>query len=153
MGRVGDRTMANLIEININEIFKTNQDVRNWLLENPRELEDALNIELVNIGHHSIIPDEVRPDIYAEENMSHNKVIVMINLDEPTDEDFKNLLAIAAGNNANKAVWLVKSLDDKTRYILNWLNERAGWKTEFIVMKVEAYKINDSLPAVKLVRI
>lgn len=145
--------MANLSKIDISEIFKTNQEVRNWLIENPKGLENALNIELVNIGHHSIIPEEVRPDIYAEENMSHNKVIVMINLDEPADEDFKNLLAIAAANNANKAVWLVKSLDDKTRYILNWLNERTGWKSEFIVLKLEAYKINDSLPAVKLVRI
>lgn len=145
--------MANFTKIDINEIFRTNQDVKNWLLENPKELKDALNIELVNIGHHSIIPEEVRPDIYAEENMSHNKVIVMINLDEPTDEDFKNLLAIAAGNNANKAVWLVENLDDKTRYILNWLNERTGWKTEFILLKLEAYKIEDSLPAVTLVRV
>lgn len=145
--------LSKVKEININEIFKINADVRNWLIENPKELEEAIHAELVNVCHPSGIPEEARPDVYAEENMTYNKVAVLINLNENTDEDFKRFMAIAAGNNVKKAVWIVTGLDDKTRCILDWLNERTEHKTQFIVLKLSAYKIENSLPAINLVRI
>jgi hypothetical protein len=145
--------LSKVKEININEIFKSNAEVRNWLIENQKELEEAIHTEFSTLCYPAGILEEARPDVYAEENMTYNKVEVLINLNETTDEDFKKFLAIAAGNNVKKAVWIVTGLDDKTRCILDWLNEKTEYKTQFIILKVSAYQIENSLPAINLVRI
>jgi hypothetical protein len=145
--------LSKVKELDVKEIFKTNEDVKNWLLENPEQLEEAIHIELKNLCHTAGIPEEARPDLYAEVNMTYNKVIIQVNLEEATDDDFKRFLAIAAVNNVKKAVWIVTGIDDKTRCILDWLNERTEHKTQFIILKLSAYQIENSLPAINLVRI
>lgn len=146
-------TQGNLKEINSKDIFKSNLEVREWLLENIKTLEDTINDELVNADHYKILTEELRPDILAESDRSHNKVSVKIQLNDITDEDFKNLLASATATNANKVVWIVNKIDDKTRAILDWMNVRCEWKTQFIVLKLGVYTIDNSMPAVNLTRI
>jgi len=146
-------TQGNLKEIDSKDIFKSNIEAREWLLENINTLEETLNDELVNADHYKILTDELRPDILAESDKSHNKVSVKIQLNDITDEDFKNLLASATATNANKVVWIVNKIDDKTRAILDWMNVRCEWKTQFIVLKLGVYTIDNSMPAVSLTRI
>lgn len=42
--------------------------------------------------------------------------------------------------------------DEQTKAIIQWLNHRTEWKTEFIVLKLEIFKIEDFLPAIRLMR-
>lgn len=145
--------LAQLETIDINEILKTNEEAREWLLENIDQIESLLGIELYNPRACFIHSDNANPDIIAEENMTDKKVVCLINLDTPTDKDFKRLLSASTALNASIAIWIVSEIDDQTKGIIHWLNHRTEWKTQFIIAKIEGYKIGNSLPSINLARI
>jgi hypothetical protein len=119
--------MTNLAQLNaipIKDLLKNNTEAKNWLLGNMDQLENLLEIELSNPGVCLNIPEEVRPDLIAEENMTDKKVVCLINLDIPTDAGFKKFLSIATAHNASIALWIVSEIDDQTKAIIQWLNHR-----------------------------
>lgn len=144
--------LENLTKIPIKELLKSNTEARNWLLENIDQVENVLGIELSNPRSCLNIPEEARPDLIAEENMTDKKIVCLINLDTPTDKDFKKFLSIVTANNASIALWIVSEIDDQTKAIIQWLNHGTEWKTQFVITKLEGYKIGDSLPVVHLAK-
>jgi hypothetical protein len=117
------------------------------------QLENLLGVELSNSRTCLNTPEEVRPDLIAEENMTEKKVVCLINLDNPTDPDFKKFLSITTAYNASIALWVVSEIDDQTKAIIQWFNHRTEWKTRFVIAKIEGYKIGDSLPVIHLSKV
>lgn len=142
--------LENLTKIPINDLLKNNTEARNWLLESIDQLENLLGTELYNPRLCSKNSDDITPDIIAEENMTDKKVICLINLDVPTDKDFKRFLSASTALNASIAIWIVSEIDDQTKAVIQWLNHRTKWKTQFVIAKIEGYKIGNSLPVVYL---
>ncbi|MEW5819922.1 MAG: hypothetical protein AB1782_07000 [Cyanobacteriota bacterium] len=104
------KKLENLTKIPIKDLLKSNTDARNWLLENIDQLEKLLGIELSNTRFCLNTPEEARPDIIAEENMTDKKVVCLINLETSTDKDFKNFLSIVTTHNASIALWIVSEI-------------------------------------------
>lgn len=146
------KKLENLTKIPIKDLLKSNTKARNWLLENIDQLEKLLGIELSNTRFCLNTPEETRPDLIAEENMTDKKVVCLINLDYPTDENFKKFLSIATTHNASIALWIVSEIDDQTKAIIQWLKNRTEWKTQFIIAKIEGYKIGNSSPVIHLAK-
>jgi hypothetical protein len=144
------KKLENLTKIPIKDLLKSNTKARNWLLENIDQLENLLKIELSNPRFYLNTPEEARPNLIAEENMTDKKVVCLINLDTPTDKDFKKFLSIATAHNASIALWIVSEIDDQTKAIIDWLNLRTEKNTPFIILKLSAYTIGTSLPVFKL---
>jgi hypothetical protein len=145
--------LAQLTTIPIKDLLKSNTEARNWLLDNTDQLENLLEIELSNPSVCLNIPEEARPDIIAEENMTDKKVVCLINLDSPTDADFKKFLSIATAHDASIALWITSEIDDQTKAIIQWLKHRTEWKTRFVIAKIDGYKIRDSLPILYLSKV
>jgi hypothetical protein len=145
--------LAQLTPIPIKDLLKSNTEGRNWLLDNTNQLENLLGMELSNPGVCLNTPEEARPDIIAEENMAEKKVVCLINLDVPTDKDFKRFLSASTAHNASITLWIVSEVDEQTKAIIQWLNHRTEWKTQFVIAKIEGYTIGDSLPVIHLTKI
>jgi len=142
--------IAQLESIPIKDVLKSNEEAKNWLLENINQLESLLEIELYNPRVYFTPSDEANPDIIAEENMTDKKVVCLINLNTITNKDFKRFLATSTAFNASIAIWIISEIDDQTKAIIHWLNHRTEWKTQFIIAKIEGYKIGNSLPSINL---
>lgn len=144
--------LAQLSVIPIKNLLKSNTEARNWLLENIDQLENLLGIELYSPRFCLNTPKEARPDLIAEESMTDKKIVCLINLETPTDEDFKKFLSIATIHNASIALWIVSEIDDQTKAIIRWLNHRTEWKTRFVIAKIKGYKIGNSSPVIHLTK-
>ena len=120
-------------------------DFTPWLVENIRELGNALGMDLevdaqeASVGSYSL-------DILARDG--NGRQIVIENQLEDTDHDhLGKLLTYAAGFDANVVVWIARKFRDEHRDALDLLNRRTGEDTDFFGVEVELWKIDDSRPA------
>jgi Domain of unknown function (DUF4268) len=71
-------------------------------------------------------------------------------LEESNHKHLGQLLTYAAGIKATKnVVWVAISFRDEHIAALDWLNQRANPDARFFAVQIEAWKIDDSLPAPK----
>lgn len=144
---------VNIKKLNPNEVFPTNDDLRNWVFENPEQLEEAVQTKLFSTTYNPDAPYLVRPDICAVEEQTCDRIAVMMNLGNITDSAFFRYLTIASLNDVKKIVWIVTNLDNVSYSILEWLNDRTEGNVEFIVVKLSTYEMPDSQIATKLERL
>jgi len=132
-----------LIEVDIKEAFESKDQIATWIYKNRKQLADIIDSNISTaIGHYIQGVAAIRPDLYFTDSVSGDKIAVFINFDNPNNEDFKKLLAISAFRDLQKTVWVVTTPPDKkTMQILYWLNEKMGFRTEFIVLKISVYQI------------
>jgi len=132
-----------LIEIDIKKAFETEDEIVTWIFKNRKQLGDIINSKIsTNIDHYIQGVAAIRPDLYFTDSDSGDKIAVMINFDEPNNEYFKKLFAIAAFRDLQKIVWVVTTPPDKkTMQILYWLNRKMAFAAEFIVLRVNVYQI------------
>lgn len=139
-------------ELNIKKVFPTDDDVRNWVFENPEQLENAIETELCHISYNPEPPFRARPDICTVEEETSDRIAVMINIGEIPDWEFIRFLNVAAFTDIKKIVWVVSKFARVNQYILEWLNDRTEGNVEFIVLKLSAYQMPNSKIATKLER-
>lgn len=88
-------------------------------------------------------------DIYAKDRES-NKIIVIENQLENTDhEHLGKLLVYSAGLNANIAIWVAKDINEEHKQAVKWLNENSLDSVNIFLVKVEAWRIGNSLATPK----
>ncbi|MBI3313213.1 MAG: DUF4268 domain-containing protein [Candidatus Omnitrophica bacterium] len=121
-----------------------------WLSreENLELLGEELGISIkllkteANVGSFNV-------DILAEEEGSDRKIIIENQLETTNHDHLGKLITYASGIDAEVIIWIFKEIREEHRRAIDWLNEHTDESIDFFAVKMEAWKIGDSLPAPK----
>jgi len=116
-----------------------------WLAENLDFLGEALGFGLTLVEREAAAgPFSV--DILAED--SEGGYVIVENQLEQTDHDHLGKLITYLSNlEAKKAVWITSQPRPEHEKAIHWLNETLPADTAFYLVKLEAYRIDESDPA------
>ena len=108
--------------------------------------EIGINIKLVqreaSVGSFSV-------DILAEEENTGRKIIIENQLEATNHDHLGKVITYASGYDAEIAIWIVRDVRDEHKQAIDWLNEHTDENTNFFLIKMELWKVNNSLPAPK----
>jgi hypothetical protein len=122
------------------------KDFSSWLFENIEILAEELDIDIIAVEKEKKI-GSFSADIIAEG--STGETILIENQLEKTDHNhLGQLLTYVSNLEAKKAIWISKEPRSEHERVIEWLNELTS-DVDFYLVKIEAYKIGDSIPAPK----
>jgi len=143
--------LGKLEKVDLGDIWKHEaHDFTKWLVkeENIKTLSDEIGIDIKVIETEKNV-GKYRVDIYAKE-LESDKTVIVENQLESTDHDhLGKVLVYSSGFDADISIWITKDVSDEHRKAVEWLNEHTDEKINIFLIKIEAYKINDSKPAPK----
>ena len=124
-------------------------DFTRWLVqeENLAELSDEIGIEIES-PQTEVIVGSFHADILAEDQ-DGNKVIIENQLEPSNHDHLGKLITYASGLQAKTIIWIVEEVRDEHKQAIDWLNLHTDADTSFFVIKMELWKIGDSLAAPK----
>jgi hypothetical protein len=125
-------------------------DFTHWLSQqsNLEQLGDEIGMDLkllqveAGVGRFSA-------DILAEEETTGRKIIIENQLETTDHSHLGQILTYAAGVEAEYLVWIVKDAREEHIQAVEWINEHTSDKINFFLVRVELWKIGDSVPAPK----
>jgi hypothetical protein len=135
IGNTGNDGMIGRLErVPLREVWMHEaHDFTQWLELNIDILNDALDLEIVNVDR------EQAADI-------HGRQLIIENQLEKSDHDhLGKLITYLTALGAKGAIWIVKDPRPEHVAAVQWLNQALD--TDFYMVKVEAVKILDSAPA------
>jgi len=136
-------------KIDLREIWNGEAtDFTPWLAspENIELLGDRLGIELeVQEQEKSVGP--FKADILCKDTVTDNYVLIENQLERTDHTHLGQLMTYAAGLDAVTIIWIAKTFSEEHRAALDWLNSITDDKINFFGIEIEAYKIEDSIPA------
>lgn len=123
-------------------------DFTNWLAEtdNIQALANIIGIDMqvvkteANVGSFSA-------DILAEETNTGKKIIIENQLECTNHDHLGKLITYASGLEANYVIWIFKEIREEHRRAIDWLNEITDEALYIFAIKMEVWRIGDSLPA------
>ncbi len=145
------KQLGKIQKVDLREIWQHEaQDFTKWLAkpENIALLSDELGIDMeviqteANIGNFTV-------DILAEESNTGHKIIIENQLETTDHDHLGKLITYAAGIEAKYVIWIFKNIRGEHRKALDWLNEITNDEVSFFGIRMELWKIGDSLPAPK----
>jgi hypothetical protein len=83
-------------------------------------------------------------DILAEEEGTGRKIIIENQLEVTNHDHLGKIITYASGYDAKIIVWVVKDVREEHRQAVDWLNEHTDEDTEFYLMKIELWQIENS---------
>ncbi len=116
-----------------------------WLAENIDFLGEALNLELTLIEREAAA-GPFTADILAEDS-DGNYVIIENQLEQTDHDHLGKLITYLSNLEAKKAVWITRAPRPEHEKAIHWLNEVIPADTAFYLIKLEAYRIDQSAPA------
>jgi hypothetical protein len=145
--------MQNLGKINnlpLREAWSLEPSFTKWLAEdnnlNLLAEEIGIDIELVQIeasvGNFNV-------DILAKESSTESLIIIENQLEMTDHDHLGKLLTYAAGHSAEYVIWIFKDMREEHRSAIDWLNDNTVDGVKFFAIKLELWKIGESLPAPK----
>jgi len=120
-------------------------DFTKWLAleDNVSLLSEELGIEMRVIQTEAYVGN-FHADILAEEENTGRKIIIENQL-EPTNHDhLGKLITYAAGYEAEIIVWIVENAREEHRQAVEWLNDHTDDDTNFFLVQMELWQIDDS---------
>jgi hypothetical protein len=120
-------------------------DFTAWLSENLDVLGEALGISLTLVQREAAVgPFSI--DILAEDP-NGNQVIVENRIRRTDHDHLGKLITYLSNLDAKAAIWI--SSDPRPEHIrsIAWLNETTPADVAFYLVRIEAYRIGESLPA------
>jgi hypothetical protein len=125
-------------------------DFTKWLAkeENLSLLSDEVGVDIkllqteANVGSFNV-------DILAEEENTGKKIIIENQLELTDHDHLGKIITYASGHDAKFIIWVVKDVREEHRQAIDWLNDSTDEDINFFVIKMELWKIQDSLPAPK----
>ncbi len=143
--------LGRIKQVNLREIWKHEAtDFTKWLSlpENLDLLSDEIDCEILLIGtEHNV--GRFNVDIFAEDPNANRKIIIENQLEKTDHDHLGKLITYASGLDAEIIIWIVKEVLEEHQEAIDWLNENTDERINFFAIKMEAWKIGDSLPAPK----
>jgi hypothetical protein len=124
-------------------------DFTTWLQSNIDVLTAAIGIGLINVEREQSA-GAFNIDLVAEDEAGA-KIIVENQLGRSDHDHLGKVLTYLAATNARAAIWIVADPRPEHVAAISWLNDSSS--ADFYLLKVEAVRIGDSLPAPLLTRI
>lgn len=143
--------LGKLEKVELRDIWKHEAlDFTKWLSkeENIAILSKELGIDIevldieMNVGRYNV-------DIFAKDSQSDRKIIIENQLETTDHDHLGKVLVYSAGLDANIAIWIVKDVNEEHKQAVEWLNENTFDNINVFLVKVELWKIGDSLVAPK----
>ena len=133
-----------LQRVALREVWKHEaHDFTQWLEENIEVLNEAIDLNLVNIEREKKTESTFSVDLVAEDE--DGKVIIENQLEKSDHDHLGKLITYLTAMQAQKAVWIVSHPRPEHVAAINWLNESTN--ADFYLLKIEAVRIGDSPPA------
>lgn len=118
-------------------------DFTQWLELNIDVLNEALNLEIVNVDREQSA-GKFSIDLVAED-IQGRQLIIENQLERSDHDHLGKLITYLTAMGAKGAIWIVKDPRPEHLAAVQWLNQALD--TDFYMVKVEAVKILDSAPA------
>lgn len=141
-----ESSIGKLERVALREVWKHEaMDFTQWLQENIDVLNDALDLNLVNVDRERETGD-FSIDLVAEDD-SGGTVIIENQLEKSNHDHLGKIITYLTGMNARAAIWIVSDPRPEHVAAIGWLNESSS--ADFYMVKVEAVRIGGS-PAAAL---
>lgn len=143
--------LGELKEVDVRKIWKHEQyDFSEWMAEqkNIERLNDILGLTLVDVTKEAYV-GSYRCDLVAQDETTGVKVVIENQLEASNHDHLGKIITYASGLDAGVVVWIVKKAREEHRSAIEWLNNNTTSNVDFFLLEVHAYKIGESLPAVK----
>ena len=124
-------------------------DFTPWLAENIDELNSVIDLSLSIVAREQSAGD-FSVDLVAEDE-SGNPVVIENQLERSNHDHLGKLITYLTQIGAKAAIWIVSEPRPEHIDAISWLNESS--RASFYLLKLEAVRIGDSLPAPLLTRI
>ncbi|MDR0682666.1 MAG: DUF4268 domain-containing protein [Dysgonamonadaceae bacterium] len=143
--------LGKIEKIELRDIWKHEvSDFTNWLAErdNFQLLAEEIGLDMqvlkteANVGNFSA-------DILAEEIDTEKKIIIENQLEETDHKHLGQIITYASGLEAKYIIWIFKEMREEHRKAIDWLNEITDDDLSIFAIRMELWKIGDSLPAPK----
>ncbi len=126
------------------------QDFTPWLAEHPDILADALRMDLELEGA-GVAFGSFSADLVFKATDRGRRVVVENLLERPDTDDLGKLIKYPTGvEDAGYGVLIAQRLGPKHRSALNWLNSVTKADSGFFGIELEAFRIENSPPAIKV---
>lgn len=143
--------LGKFTQVDVRELWKHEQyDFSEWLSkdDNINELGNVIGLNLVDVNK-EVYVGAYRCDLVAKDETTGIKVIIENQLEATNHDHLGKIITYASGLNAKVVVWIVKEAREEHRSAIEWLNNNTLSDIAFFLIEIHAYKIDDSLPAVK----
>jgi len=137
-------TIARVERIALREVWRHEAyDFTHWLQDNIEVLNEALGLSLSSPEREQAA-GSFSADLVAEDE-SGSLVVIENQLERSDHDHLGKLITYSVAMDARTAIWIVA--DPRPEHIgaVNWLNESSS--ADFYLVKVEAIRIGESLPA------
>lgn len=139
-----DLNIARLERVSLREVWKHEaNDFTQWLQNNIDILNEALDINLVNVDREQAA-GTFSVDLVAEDE-GGGTVIIENQLEKSNHDHLGKLITYLTAMGAKTAIWIVSDPRPEHVTAITWLNESAS--AQFYMVKVEAVRIENSAPA------
>ncbi len=136
--------IGKLQRVPLREVWKHEaHEFTHWLHENLTILNDVVGLTLVS-AHREKSAGDFNVDLVAEDDMG-NVVVIENQLEKSNHDHLGKLITYLTAMEAKAAIWLVSQPRPEHVRAITWLNESRA--AAFYLVKVEAVKIDKSVPA------
>jgi hypothetical protein len=136
--------IGKLQRVPLREVWKNEAlEFTPWLQENIDVLNDVLDLSLTNVEREQSAGD-FSVDLVGGDGVGY-PVIIENQLDKSDHDHLGKLITYLTAFNAKLAIWIVAYPRPEHVAAISWLNESSA--ASFYLLKVEAVKIGESLPA------
>ena len=122
-------------------------DFTPWVAENIGLLSEAIGID-IEIVDREVAVGDFRVDLVGKQIGTGLTVIIENQLETTNNTHLGQILAYAAGLDAEIVVWVSPKFKDEHQKAIEWLNAHSSEKLSFFAVEVEALRVDDSRPAV-----
>ena len=140
--------LGQLETVPIRNVWKVETDFSAWLAqeENLKRLGDTIGIDILE-GEAEAGVGDFRADIFAQEDGSDRRIVIEAQYGDTDHKHLGQVITYAAGTKSQILIWVVESARDEHRAAIQWLNENTPEDIVVFLIKIEVFKIGDSIPA------
>ncbi len=137
-------TISRLQKVPLRELWKHEaHDFTHWLADNLDYLNEAMGFELTLVEREASGDMTFSADILAEDE-SGNYYIVENQLEKTDHDHLGKIITYMSNLEGNGAIWITSEPRPEHEKAVHWLNEILPADSAVYLVKLEAYKIEDS---------